>query len=155
MGDVLFYHLTRSPLPAVVGMLLEKSLERGWRVAVRGADPDALDRLDAALWLGPDERFLPHGRAGGPHDARQPILLTCEATLPNDRDCLVAIDATPVSAEETSAFARICIVFDGADGDQVTHARSQWKALTAAGATAQYWSEETGRWQKKAQSGGG
>lgn len=154
MGDVLFYHLTRSPLPAVVGMLLEKSLERGWRIAVRGSNPEGLDRLDAALWLGPEERFLPHGRAGGRHDARQPILLTTEERAPNAPDCLVAVEAAEVSADETAALSRTCIVFDGADGAQLSHARSQWKALTAAGVTAQYWSEESGRWEKKAESGG-
>ncbi|MEM1428723.1 MAG: DNA polymerase III subunit chi [Pseudomonadota bacterium] len=152
MGDVLFYHLTRSPLPAVLGMLLEKSLDRGWRVAVRGTDRAALDTLDAALWLGPDERFLPHGVAGGPHDARQPVLLTTEAEAPNRPDCLVAIDAADVTAEEIAAMSRTCIVFDGADGTQLTHARGQWKALTASGAKAQYWSEEGGRWEKKADS---
>ncbi len=153
MGDILFYHLTRSSLPAVVGMLLEKSLERGWRVVVRGTDPDGLDRLDGALWLGPEERFLPHGRAGGAHDARQPVLLTTGQSAPNTPDCLVAIDASEVSAEETASLARTCIVFDGADGAQLSHARGQWKALTAAGARAQYWSEESGRWEKKAESG--
>jgi DNA polymerase-3 subunit chi len=154
MGDVLFYHLTRSPLPAVLGMLLEKSLERGWRVAVRGTDAAALETLDAALWLGPEERFLPHGTAGGPHDARQPVLLTTEAHAPNRPDCLVAIDAAEVAPGEAAGLARTCIVFDGADGAQLAHARGQWKALTAAGLTAQYWSEEGGRWEKKAESSG-
>jgi len=152
MGDVLFYHLTRSPLPAVLGMLLEKSLDRGWRVAIRGTDPAALDTLDAALWLGPEERFLPHGLAGGPHDARQPVLLTTAHDAPNAPDCLVAIDAAAVTPDEAASLARSCIVFDGADGAQLAHARGQWKALTAAGLPAQYWSEAEGRWEKKAES---
>jgi DNA polymerase-3 subunit chi len=59
--------------------LLEKSLAAGWRVAVRGRTDEMLDRLDAQLWLGPEDGFLPHGRAGGPHDALQPVLLTTEA----------------------------------------------------------------------------
>ncbi|MEM0937403.1 MAG: DNA polymerase III subunit chi [Pseudomonadota bacterium] len=155
MGDVLFYHLTRSPLPSVLAMLLEKSLDRGWRVAVRARDTARLETLDAALWLGPEERFLPHGLAGSTHDARQPVLLTTAPTAPEDRACLVAVDAADVTAEEVSALARTCIVFDGGDADQVAHARGQWKALTAAGATAQYWSEESGKWEKQAQSGGG
>ena len=32
-------------------------------------------------------------------------------------------------------------------------ARGQWRALTGAGCKAQYWSEESGRWEKKAESG--
>ena len=31
------------------------------------------------------------------------------------------------------------------------HARVQWKTLTDAGCSAQYWSEESGRWEKKAE----
>ena len=34
----------------------------------------------------------------------------------------------------------------------VVGAREQWRGLTKAGAKAQYWSEETGQWQKKAES---
>ncbi|NBC95215.1 MAG: DNA polymerase III subunit chi [Deinococcus-Thermus bacterium] len=154
MGDVMFYHLTRSTLPAALGMLLEKSLARGWRVAVRGRDRAALETLDAALWLGPDERFLPHGLAGGPHDARQPILLTDAAEAANAPDCLMLVDGADLAPEEPARLERVCIVFDGGDGDQVAHARGQWRAVKAAGATAQYWSEESGRWEKKAQAGG-
>ncbi|MCW8843703.1 MAG: DNA polymerase III subunit chi, partial [Rhodobacteraceae bacterium] len=29
--------------------------------------------------------------------------------------------------------------------------RGQWKSLTDAGCAAQYWSEESGRWEKKAE----
>jgi DNA polymerase-3 subunit chi len=153
MGDVLFYHLTRSKLSAALGLLLEKSLARGWRVAVRGTDRTRLEHLDAALWLGPEERFLPHGLAGGPHDARQPVLLT-DGPAPNAPDCLMAVDGAEVSPGELTGYARVCVLFDGADGDQVSRARGQWKALTAAGATAQYWSEESGKWECKATSGG-
>jgi len=31
-------------------------------------------------------------------------------------------------------------------------ARAQWRSLTGAGIAAEYWSEESGRWQKKAES---
>lgn len=154
MGDVLFYHLTRSSLPQVAGMILEKCLERGWRVAVRGTAEARLDALDAALWLGAEERFLPHGRAGGPHDARQPVLLTLGTEAPNGPDCLMAVDGAEVTPADVAAHARTCILFDGGDGAQLEHARGQWKALTAAGTVAQYWSEDSGRWEKKAQSGG-
>ncbi|MEO1681491.1 MAG: DNA polymerase III subunit chi [Pseudomonadota bacterium] len=154
MGDVLFYHLTRSPLPQALAMLLEKCLERGWRVAVRVPAAETLDRLDAQLWLGPEERFLPHGIAGGPHDARQPVLLTLgDAPAANAPDVLMSVEGAGLEAAELAGLSRACVLFDGADGAQLERARSQWKALTAAGAVAQYWSEESGRWQMKAQSG--
>ncbi|MCB2115714.1 MAG: DNA polymerase III subunit chi [Rhodobacteraceae bacterium] len=153
MGDVLFYHLTRSPLEVALSMLLAKSLQAGWRVAVRGRDAGRLDWLDQKLWAGPEEGFLPHGLAGGPHDALQPILLTTAAGAPNAPDCLMAVDGAEVTAGECGPLARVCILFDGNDEAAVAAARGQWKALTGAGLAAQYWSEEGGRWQKKAESG--
>ena len=58
-----------------------------------------------------------------------------------------------VAPEEVTRLDRVCILFDGNDPDAVQTARGQWKALTAAGCAAQYWSEESGRWEKKAESG--
>lgn len=152
MGQALFYHLTRQPLEVTLAMLLEKSLQRGWRVALRGRDAGRLQWLDQKLWLGPEERFLPHGIAGGPHDADQPVLLTTGDEIPNGAACLMSVDGAAVSAEEVAALERVCILFDGHDGDAVQAARGQWKALTGAGASAQYWSEESGRWEMKAES---
>ena len=67
----------------------------------------------------------------------------------------MALDGAEVSPEEGLALTRVCVLFDGNDPAAVDHARGQWKSLTAAGVPAQYWSEESGRWQKKAESGGG
>ena len=59
------------------------------------------------------------------------------------------VDAIETSTRETEALERVCILFDGGDGAAVQAARGQWKALTSAGCKAQYWSEESGRWEKK------
>jgi DNA polymerase-3 subunit chi len=111
-----------------------------------------LDRLDAALWQGAEDSFLPHGRAGGPHDGAQPVLLTTAMTAANRPDCLVSIEGAPLAPEELGALARAMILFDGQDGAALATARAQWKALTAAGIKAKYWSEESGRWAMKAES---
>ena len=149
MGDVYFYHLTEQPLEATLPMLLKKSLSAGWRVAVRSGDTKLIERLDASLWLG--EGFLPHGVAGGAHDADQPVLLT-EGDGANGAHCLMAVGQAEVNAEEAQSLERICILFDGADGQAVDFARGQWRQMTEAGLAAQYWSDEGGRWQKKAES---
>ena len=154
MGAVYFYHLTRRPLADTLRMLLEKSLQNGWRVAVRGVDGTALEALDRALWLGPEEGFLPHGMAGGAHDAEQPVLLTTAQEAANRPHCVIAVQGAEVVAEEIAALDRVCILFDGNDDTALQQARGQWKALTGAGAAAQYWSEESGRWEKKAETGG-
>ena len=151
MGAVYFYHLTHAPLEAVLPMLLEKSLGAGWRCAVRGADAKRLEWLDEKLWLGRDEGFLPHGLAGGPHDAQQPILLTTEVVVANNSTCVLAIDGAEVLAEEVADLERVSILFDGNDEIALARAREQWKTLTGAGCSAQYWSQESGNWEMKAQ----
>lgn len=152
MGEVFFYHLTRAPLEVTLRTLLEKSLGAGWRVAVRGRTEGMLERLDAQLWLGPEEGFLPHGRAGGPQDAAQPVLLTTAREAANRPDCVVSVEGAEIGAEEAAGLARTMILFDGHDPNAVQAAREQWKALTGAGARAKYWSEESGRWEMKAES---
>ena len=150
MGAAYFYHLTEKPLEATLPVLLGKALQAGWRVEVRGRDTAALDRLDRNLWQG--DGFLPHGLAGGPHDAAQPVLLTT-GRGGNEATCVMSVDGAEVSAEEVTALERVCILFNAADGAAVETARSQWRALTEAGVAAQYWAEEGGRWVKKAESG--
>lgn len=152
MGSVFFYHLTQSGVETTLATLAERALAQGWRVAVRARDPARLNWLDQHLWLGPDDGFLPHGLAGGPHDALQPVLLTTGAA--EGRACLIALDSAEVAPAEVEAAERVCILFDGKDETAVEAARDQWRQLTEAGLAAQYWSEETGRWQKKAEKAG-
>ncbi|MEQ6203480.1 DNA polymerase III subunit chi [Sulfitobacter sp. HNIBRBA2951] len=152
MGAVMFYHLTQRSLAETLRMLVDKSLANGWRVAVRGTNPAGLEALDTALWHGPPDSFLPHGIAGGAHDAAQPVLLGTQATSANNAQCVMAVHNAEVSPDDAATMERVCILFDGHDEDALAHARGQWKALTGAGVKAQYWSEESGRWEKKAEA---
>ncbi|GGE25597.1 DNA polymerase III subunit chi [Primorskyibacter flagellatus] len=151
MGEAYFYHLTQAPLEQTLPVLLTRALGAGWRVAVRARDTARLQWLDDKLWLGPEDDFLPHGLAGGEHDAIQPVLLTTGAAA-NDPACVMTIDGAEITAEEVQALERVCILFDGNDENAVQAARVQWRTLTGAGCGAKYWSEETGRWQMKAES---
>ncbi|MBF9036147.1 DNA polymerase III subunit chi [Rhodobacterales bacterium HKCCE2091] len=151
MAEVFFYHLTRSSPEATLRVLLEKSLEQGWRVAVRGRTRETLARLDEQLWLRPEDGFLPHGLAGGDHDAQQPVLLTTGPAA-NGATALVSIEGAEVAADEAGGFERVSILFDGGDPGAVETARAQWRGLTGAGLKAKYWSEESGRWQMKAEA---
>ena len=151
MGAAYFYHLTHSPLEQALPMLLEKALGAGWRIEVRGKDAARMDWLDQKLWLGREEDFMPHGTAGGAHDALQPVLLTTAPSDANKATCLMTVDGADLTAENVQSIERTCILFDGMDSEAVAHARVQWKTLTDAGCAAQYWSEESGRWEKKAE----
>ncbi len=153
MGKALFYHLTRDPLEVTVVNLCTRAVQAGWRVAIRGRDSAQLDRLDQALWLGDKASFLPHGLAGGPHDADQPVLLTTAPDSPNSPQAVMAVDQAAIDPAEVAGLERLWVLFDGADDAAMALARTQWKAMVAAGVTAEYWSQDSGKWQMKAQSG--
>lgn len=154
MAEVLFYHLTTSSLEEALPVLLEKTLARGWRALVRGPDPARLERLDALLWTRREDDFLPHGLAGGPHDAEQPILLAGPgAGNPNGAQVLMLIDGARVDPREAAGFERVCLLFEAADPTQLGHARADWKLVTEAGMKAKYLAQEKGRWVQRAESG--
>ena len=149
MGAVYFYHLTRQPLERTLPLLLDKALCAGWRVEVRCPNQDHAAWLDEKLWLVPEDGFLPHGMAGGEDDAVNPILVT---THPAEGvHCIISVGGSDVSADEVREKERVCILIDGNDETMLTHTRRQWKMLTNAKCHVQYWSEETGRWQKNAE----
>lgn len=150
MGVAMFYHLTRSTAEDTVTSLLGRAVTMGWRVMIRGSDAARLDRLDALLWTHPENSFLPHGRAGAANDAAQPVLLG-DGPITNNATAMLLLDGADVSLAEAQSLSRVWLIFDGTDQAALAAARGQWKSLTDAGIAAQYWSEETGKWQMKAE----
>lgn len=148
MTDVLFYHLEVRPLESVLPSLLEKSLERGWRAVVEVGSTERAEALDAALWTYRDDSFLPHGRAGGPHDPAQPVLIATDESNPNGAHVRFFVDrAVPKSA---AGYERIVFLFSGHDPDAVAEARLAWRALRE-GNEVTYWQQDaSGRWSKRA-----
>ncbi|MFN4153259.1 MAG: DNA polymerase III subunit chi [Paracoccaceae bacterium] len=152
MGIVMFYHLTRSTAEQTARVLITRARGQGWNLMIRGTGVAELNRLDARLWTAPAEGFLPHGLAGGPHDARQPVLLGT-GPVTNGAKGLLLIDGAEVDPFEAQGLERVWVLFDAANPDRLSQARNQWKRLTDAGLPAQYWSEESGKWEKKAEKG--
>lgn len=146
--EILFYHLERQPMEKVLPVLLEKSLERGWRAIVELSSEERADQLDQALWTYRDDSFLPHGRAGGEADGDQPILLTVGGANPNAADVRFFVDrSVPQTAE---GYARLVYLFDGHDPDAVAEARTAWRALKDS-AELTYWQQgPEGGWVRKA-----
>lgn len=150
MGLVMFYHLTRSAPEDTARPLLRRALAQGWRVMIRGTDEAGMKRLDERLWLGPEDEFLPHGLAGGDRDGEQPVLIG-PGPIGNAAQALMLLDGAAPLDNEVAAMDRTFVLFDGNDDAALAVARDRWKSLTAAGHPAQYWSEETGKWEKKAE----
>jgi DNA polymerase-3 subunit chi len=150
MTEILFYHLMRRPLDRALPQLLEKSIERGWRVIVQSSNEDRIDALDAHLWTYDDHSFLPHGTWREAEAAQQPILLTVNDDNPNGATVRFLIDNAPLPADP-SAYERIVLLFDGEDEEALSRAREHWATARERGVAATYWqTDEQGRWVKKA-----
>ncbi|WP_246727706.1 DNA polymerase III subunit chi [Chelativorans sp. Marseille-P2723] len=147
--EVLFYHLTESTLEEALPPLVEKSLERGWRVGIQTASEERRDALDGRLWTYSDDAFLPHGIDSEPYAAEQPVLLTTSEANVNMATIRFFVEgAEPGSLR---GYERAVFIFDGHDLAQVDAARQQWKAMKAAGHAVTYWQQGPNRrWQKKA-----
>ncbi|HUL88290.1 MAG TPA: DNA polymerase III subunit chi [Pseudolabrys sp.] len=150
MTEVLFYHLQGQKLEGVLPALLEKSLERGWKVVVQGSSEERIEALDAHLWTYRDDGFLPHGTWREAEAAQQPVLLTLNDGNPNAATVRFLIDGASMPADPQN-YQRIVLLFDGEDEDAVMAARTQWSAVKDRGLEATYWqTDEQGRWAKKA-----
>ena len=150
MTEILFYHLQRQPLERVLPALLEKSLERGWRVIVQASSDERVEALDAHLWTYREDGFLPHGTGREADAAAQPVLLTTDDNNPNGAAVRFLIDGAPVPSD-AAAYQLIVLLFDGEDDDAVAAARARWGEAKAQGFEVTYWQpDEQGRWVKKA-----
>jgi DNA polymerase-3 subunit chi len=149
MTEFLFYHLRRQAAEQVLPSLIEKSLERGWRVVVQASSEERIDALDAHLWTFRDDSFLPHGTFREPTAAEQPVLLTASDHNPNAATVRFLIDRAAVPAD-AERYERVVLLFDGGDEDALLDARERWQAAKAQGFAVTYWqADENGRWQRR------
>lgn len=149
MADVLFYHLTESTLEEALPPLLEKSVERGWKVVVQTGSEERRNALDAHLWTFRDDSFLGHGLDGDPRAADQPILLTISAGNANAASVRFLVDGAEPPPLDT--YQRGVFMFDGHDQTQLELARAQWKRMKEAGHSVTYWQQtDARRWERKA-----
>lgn len=149
MTEILFYHLQRQPLEAVLPTLVEKSIERGWRVAIEVPGPERLAALDDHLWTYRDESFLPHATDQVADCADERILLTSGSANLNKADVRFLVDGAVVG-EDIESYQRIILMFDGNDDVALSRAREEWRKIRALGHEATYWQQdEMGRWAKK------
>ena len=150
MTEVLFYHLQGQKLEGVLPTLLEKSVERGWRVVVQSGIEERIEALDSLLWTYRDDSFLPHGTWREAEAASQPVLLTVTDSNPNNAAVRFLIDGAPMP-EDPASYERIVLLFDGEDEEATARARQHWSDAKAKGLAATYWQpDERGRWQQKA-----
>lgn len=151
MTETLFYHLERRSLEDVLPGLVGKSLERGWRAAIRTDSSERSDALDTLLWTYDDQSFLPHAQAGDGDDAQQPVLITVEEGNPNCAQIVFYVGgAMPSDWSGLGDLARVVLLFDGRDETALTSARAAWKDAKAGGHDVTYWKEQpNGKFEKQ------
>ncbi|MGL4405904.1 MAG: DNA polymerase III subunit chi [Notoacmeibacter sp.] len=149
MTEILFYHLTESTLEEALPPLLERSLDREWKVVVEAGTPERIASLNTHLWTYKDDGFLPHGAAGDAHPQEQPVYLSTDSANPNGANVRFHVDGSMPSNSES--YSRVVLMFDGHNNSQTAKARIAWKRLKAEGHQLTYWQQnQDGRWEKKA-----
>lgn len=149
MTEIGFYHLTTSPLERALPKLLEKVLERGFRVLIMAGNDEQVDQLNELLWTYDPDSFLPHGSLRDGNEALQPILLSAEDSNPNDANVLVVLNGQQPTS--LSSYERVIDMFNGNHEASVQSARSRWKQQKDAGHLLTYWKQdENGGWIKAA-----
>ncbi len=151
-SEVWFYHLSTQPVAHALPAVLEKALERGWRVVVQLPDEEWLKTLDDALWTDRPDSFLPHGSDRDKNPEGQPILLTTGAACDTDGAAMrVYVGGAPVVLDlSTCPYERVVLMFDGENAGERADARRQWSKLKAAGFALTYWQQGAGgRWEKR------
>jgi DNA polymerase III subunit chi len=149
MTEVLFYHLQDMTIENVLPPLLEKSLERGWRVVVQSTSEERTDALDAHLWTYRDDSFLPHATWRVADAEDQPIILAVEEINPNRAKVRFLVDNASLPAD-SEIYDRVVLLFNGDDADALAAARRSWSDCKARGFDVTYWqADERGRWQRR------
>jgi DNA polymerase-3 subunit chi len=155
MTDVHFYHLERQTLEYVLPVLLERSLQRGWRAVVQTVSEERMNAIDGLLWTYSQESFLAHGTAREGDPNIQPVYLTTGTENPNGAVVRFFVEGCAVlpalQTADAGRYERALLIFDGRDAEQLAAARIQWRELKAAGHGVTYWQQnDDGRWEKKA-----
>jgi DNA polymerase-3 subunit chi len=151
MTETLFYHLERRSLEDILPGMVEKSLQRGWRAAIRTDSSERSDALDSLLWTYDDQSFLPHAQAGDGDASGQPVLISVEEGNPNLAQIVFYVGGTqPSDWSSLSELARVVLLFDGRDEAALGSARAAWKEAKAAGHDVTYWKETpSGKFEKQ------
>jgi len=149
MTEILFYHLKGQTPEQVLPGLLQKSLDRGWRVVVQGSSEERIEALDAHLWTWRDESFLPHGTWRDPEVAQQPIVLTPHEDNPNNAVVRFLIESATMPTD-LGEYERVVLLFNGEDAEAVAAARVRWSEVRAAGFAVTYWqADAAGVWRRQ------
>jgi DNA polymerase-3 subunit chi len=144
--QVDFYHLTFAPVERVLPRIAERIIEEKGRLLIVSADESLSDRLDTHLWNYRPDSFLPHGRAGKPGEADQPVLIAPGCDPINGARNIALADGA--WWDEALTFDRAFLFFGE---DRIGDARDAWRALGSHdGMERRFWKQdEMGKWSRE------
>jgi len=147
MPRVDFYRLTRDPVERVLPAVAARVLAEDDRLLVVAEPAMQRHAIDEALWTLQPASFLPHGAAGSPDEAIEPILIAGMLAPPAPNGARHLALADGVWREEALAFDRVFLFFDNS---RIDDARATWRMLSAAKtAEIHFWKQdERGRWSE-------
>lgn len=140
----------------VLPVLLQKSVERGWKCVVQIGDSDKIAALDKALWTFSNESFLPHGTYVEDGENNHPILLCSGQNSveinPHAAQVRFFVHGAVPDARSGAieGYQRLVFMFSGHDPEAVSAARQAWKSLSKDHQTTYWQQDANGRWLKKA-----
>ncbi|ANU08386.1 DNA polymerase III subunit chi [Paraurantiacibacter namhicola] len=145
MKRVDFYQLSRDPAERVVPLIARATKNAGERALVVSGDAEQIDRIDKALWEMLPDAFLAHGRAGEPHAARQPLLLSMSCEAENEARFILLADGA--WRDEAFAFERAFLIFGESALDG---ARACWRMLGEREDTPDrhFWLQDGSKWRE-------
>lgn len=127
-------------------LIARAAMRSGDRLLVVSGEETQRRALADSLWAFAPEEFLANGEAGGPHDARQPILIAdaCDAT--NGAKLLALADGE--WREGAEGFARVFLFFTEEGRAQ---ARGTWRQFDGRDDVEREFHElEGSKWVRKA-----
>jgi DNA polymerase-3 subunit chi len=145
MMQVDFYQLAGTAPEQLIATIAERLLSSDGRLIIISEDEAFLAKLDRMLWNYQPTSFLPHAIAGGPNDARQPVLLSTSADAPNlARNMLIA---DGVWRDSALSYDHSFFLFDDRN---LEGARTAWRSLGGReGVERRYLALENGKWVEK------
>ncbi|HZU62628.1 MAG TPA: DNA polymerase III subunit chi [Novosphingobium sp.] len=143
-----FYLLEQGRPETALPLLAEKALGTGERLLVVAGDGARAEALSQALWGRRPESFIANGLAGGPADARQPVLLAPdlpEGPAANGAGLVAYADGQ--WREPPAGTARVLLLFGE---EQRGAARDVWRMMKArSGVDLHFWQQQGAGWVKK------
>ncbi len=142
----VFFYKTDGAVEKPILSLLEKSRANKWRVIIKCGSPAETDALYQQLWHQTGNRFIGVGKAGDEFESEHTVLLSETLTDVNKPDVLVLPGYNSVVPDDVANYARVMVIFDANDTDQLAASRKLWKSFSTRKFPMKLFAQENSSW---------